>query len=418
MRLANFRDDVLLPAARENGIDTELDFNRNHAQAYVNAINQHTRTGWEYTDWPDLDETREVAFRPRWNATKTFLRAGVNGLPDEVFYIPTLSYYRVIATAPGDPPPGTLPTDATYFTPLSLVDKYIDLDEPCRRAIGEVWGVYAGNPRLNGCARGLPFRPSEKGIDVTPCGGPTAFIRFQIRPSQFTSELYDAAKAYKKNELCYWSPEQGGDGNCYRRLSAGNGVAPSSTATWALVPMPYRISQYVMLRAAASLAEERATKTDLENKAETALIREIDKLYEQGKPLPRYRIGFAQRRRIPYGLTGWICSLAWDAASAVTTLTDECEDEGGAGAIPPDTNSESGSTACVIDQDYVDIVFASPKSDADAWGFNELTVETSDVPAPDKIWTATIESRTENGCRVWLNDGPSTANYKLKWRVL
>src|ERR1019366_3150528 len=326
LRVSNFQKDVIYVAASELAIDVEsIDFNKDIARQYTSFANRHVKDAWEYWEWPEIDITEERAFRNIWNATKQFVRKASDGKPDQLFYIPSLTYYDVLSTAPSDPPVGTLPTNVTYFVPSDMTqfETYIDLDQPCRRAIGRVMGVYHGNPSLNGSAPGVPYKPTEKGIFVRT-GGPTVFMRYQILRSKFTSEAYDATLAYDSGDIVFFND----DGNCYRALiSVPAGSTPTSSAYWALVPLPTTIAQYVALMTAASAAEDRQAKADLKAEAEQSLIREIDKLTEQGQRMPRYKMGNGRRRT--FYSPGRNCSVPWVCPSSVTTLTDVCEDSGG-----------------------------------------------------------------------------------------
>ena len=72
----------------------------------------------------------------------------LNGNPDAVLYLPNTTYYVVLQCALMDPPVGTLPTNTTYWQVLTPVDSYIEYDQPCKRSIGVVSGVYKEDPRL------------------------------------------------------------------------------------------------------------------------------------------------------------------------------------------------------------------------------------------------------------------------------
>ena len=185
MRTANFREDVLFGVADLLGIDPDLDLLKDRAASFVRAINDATLEAWEFWEWSQLMITEERAYRPIWNASKSF-RIG-----NEVFYLPSMAYFKVSATAPGDPPIGTLPTNTNYYEPLTMSDPYIAFDQPCRRAIGQIYGVFSGNPLSTPCI-GIPFRPATRANveAITLHGSPmglTAFVSFKILPSKFTA---------------------------------------------------------------------------------------------------------------------------------------------------------------------------------------------------------------------------------------
>jgi hypothetical protein len=322
MKTVNFRDDVLFPAAELLGIDVATDFLNDFARPLARSVNSKLREGWDFWDWPELTLTEERAFRRIWNPQSQFVPG------DEVFFIGTMSYYAVRRNPPLDPPVGTSPTDISYFEPLTLTDRYIAYEQDCRGTIGDVYGVYATNPRLNGgCGvLALEFRPSEKGIDVVPWAGPTVFVHYKLRVPQFTIEGYDPARAYKANDLIYWT-----DGEVYRARSNTTATDPG-TVFWAKMAMPYTLSEFVKYAAAAEMADDAYTKASLRADAEAAIRREVDKLLIQGER-HFYRMGGApQLRYIPLGVSSfwWSVSPPWTSTSGtVTTLTEQCEDEWG-----------------------------------------------------------------------------------------
>jgi hypothetical protein len=424
MRLVNYRDDVVYCVAEELDLDVEsIDFTKDRARQITNFANREIRKAWEFYDWPELDVTEERAFATIYADWKTFLRANGSGQPDILFYIPTVSYYRVKAAAPADPPAGTLPTDTDYFEEVTLDDRYIGYDQGCRRAIGKILGVYPSNPRLNGAGRTrIPFRPSEKGIDVQTALN-TVFVRFQIRPSKFTSKIYVAGGQYKKGAVVYFDSKQNPDfdGQCYRATADNNNIDPTNTGYWQLVPMPYILTQYVVYRVAARLAPDKDKKQELYALADEALDQEITSLYAQGIRFPRYSLARPGGSAWPFGLSAsWYLGCGYVSTSEVTTLTDTCEDSfGEATIVTPKPGDEGGLSAIPIAQDYVDLVFASAKSGPNAWEFTELTVESTEADPNllEKIFPTTVAQRTAAGCRVWLNAGPTNNKCSLRWRV-
>lgn len=426
MRTVNFEKNILFGIAALLGIDPAADLRNDHVSAWVQFANIRVKQGWEAWDFRDLLVTEERAFRPIWNASKRFFRSGTGGKPDEIFYIPSFAYFRVKATAPSDPPPGTLPTNTTYYEPLTVVDKYIDLDQPCRRAIGIIRGVYNANPRIGTGYDFTPlnYGPSERGIDVGVGAGMTAFIHYQTTPSEFASDPYEAARAYRKGEVVYWGTGQGGDGNCYRALAGTIGNRPDNAAYWAVVPVPAILASFLKLAVAADACDDLQTSGKLEAQAGEALTSEINKLLEQGER--HFYRPWRRARRIcgaPLGVGNfwWSVSPPYSSDAAITTLTDVCEDEGGL-TMNPFNQTQGAATALISGQDYIDIVFATPITDPSGnltaeWEFSMLSVESSD-PAPLKIWPATVINKTGAGARVtFAPSGPDSPNYKLRWRV-
>ena len=434
IRYVNFLSDIVKPIAYEIGIDPENDLNKDHVAAWVGFINNYTRIGWEAWDWPEMDITEERAFRSIWNSSKAFLRNNRANLPDECFYIPSLlgglnPYYIVNTAAPIDPPIGTLPTNTTYFTPNTLSDFYIDYDQDCRRAIGRVFGVYNANPwtdphfYFNARRRGPFWRPSDKGIDVRATTQYTVWVRFQVRVSKFTWVNYDPTHAYNTADIVF-DPTSG---QCFRALSPTTNNPPSNASFWGLIPMPYRLAQYVIYSAASCAAEEGEQQKFLMAKADECLSREIEKMIEEGQKFPTYRTGFRGRR---WGWYDWDYEYVMQSTTLTptgpttptTTITDVCQDIQGTPQEETMSTVEGQVTPIPLGKDYVDVVFNVQKLDAagnptSAWNFLSLDVEYPTLTPPGKISIETVTAKTPTGFRVLFNSGPLDANYSLRWRV-
>lgn len=306
IRTVNFRDDVLFPALHLLGIDPELDFNKDHARAIGSFINSRVRYAWEIWEWPELNITEERAFRTVWNVAQQFTRQGIQGQgPDELYYLPNQTYYQVLATAPSDPPLGTTPDNATYFQPLNPLTTYVAYDQIGKQSIGQVFGIHASDPGVsNTFIRGDGYTLSERGIELAGVGTNTVWLTYQVRPSKFSTDLYTSAKAYLQGNVVLWT-----DGQCYRAIANITGHTPADTGYWAMVPMPYTLSEYVKTAAASDAAEDPQLKQSLAGQAEDLIGREIDKLTAQGQPLARYKIGQSRGRGIPYGILAWSNSI-------------------------------------------------------------------------------------------------------------
>jgi hypothetical protein len=234
----------------------------------------------------------------------------------------------VKGSAVSDPPAGTAPTNTSYFEPLTVTDAYVALDQVCRRPIGVVFGVYGGDPRLNGYGPGLGYRPTEKGINVYGGGGPSVFVKYQVPPPRFTLTPYAPGKAYVASDTVY-NPL---DGHCYLAVAPSTSIAPTDTNYWRRLSFPQLFEDYVVAGAYADGLKEGdqtddASKRQLkiaesrlaEAEAVGYLQREIDLLLTQGEK--HYYI-----KRWPYCYypNGYCTSQPW-AGGTATTLTDICE---------------------------------------------------------------------------------------------
>jgi hypothetical protein len=319
---------------RRHGLDPVGDrVTHDTARAIAQHVNKRIRQAWTYWDFPELSHTEERAYRTVWNATHQFFRG------DDLFYIPSMTYYHVLDDATGDPPVGTVPAtqgttgpegdwtvNSTYFEILSPVDTYVAYDPVCKTEMGQVLGVYATNPRLNGCAyqNGLNFRPSEKGIDVCCAPGPTVFIHYMLPEPKFTLVPWIGGKHYKPGDRVY----QPTVGDCYRCRLATQSGGPPDPNYWFLESFPALLEDYVVPGAYADCLKE--TPIDggdvqtkalgaaaAESEATAAIQSAIDALIAQGQK--HYWLK-------PYPYAGVCGSQPW-TGTTVTTLTDLCEED-------------------------------------------------------------------------------------------
>lgn len=391
MRTVNFRDGVIYPAAHLLSIDTESDLSRVHAQQFASFANARIRAAWEFWPWPEVNITEERAFRTIWKNTRTFHQG------DELFYIPTLSYYTVT----GNPVAGTLPTDTNYFAPLDVVNRYIAYDQIGRRPIGQAMSVWNGNPfTSNGALQQVPSVPSSYGIQIANgWTGPTAWLTYKLRESKFTAVRYDPAKQYKRGDLVYWT-----DGDCYQAVvTLFTGHSPAESSYWQKMPMPYFLESYLQYAVAADAADDLTTAQLYDAKATEALENCCNRLLEQGQkafykvPGCCYYLSF-----MPMGAT---------VPSGPTTLTDEDDPY----AVQGDIMLDSGMTVIPAGQGYVDVTFgvAFPN---DEYELIQNVENEIDNP-PLNISVTMIAQQDPTGFRAMLNAPPDNNNYKLRWRV-
>ena len=395
MRTVNLRDGILYPVAHLLGIDPALDLNKDHARAWCSFINSRVREGCEAWEWPELEVTEERAYRSIFNPNRQV------SLNEEVFYLPTFSYYQAIAT----PPLGALPTDPLYFEPITLTDYYIELNQAGRRPIDEMFGVWAGNPRTNGAAKmSLWYKPSEKGIDVWPCGGQTVFIRYRIRPSHFTVEEYDPAKTYKRGESVYWT-----DGESHEALQTVTGHSPDEAGYWRKIPMPYILAEFVKYAVAADASDDLNSTQLWRAYAEEAMMQQINRLGEQGQTYhyrPPRLCGYWSYA--PLGATG-----PWGTDATTSTLTSANDPY----AEEAETMFNDGLTQIISGQTFVDVDLSESWTGGAAYSFDELVVKNTVDEPPLLIFPTLVVDQRADGFRLLLNSAPDSNNYFLKWRI-
>lgn len=326
--------DVWREVISLHGIDPLKEVSPDLARSVMRCINKRVDYACKIWPWPEWLLTEERSFRPVWNQNDQYLRVSItDGQPDEVFYIPNTTYYKVLGSAGGDPPVGTLPTDTAFFEELTPVDTFIAYDQRCKRSIGQAIGIYSQNPRVynNGSNCPIDFRPSERGIDV-PCGtGPTVFIHYKMPIPQYTIIPWVPGKFYDRGNLAL-DPTVG---ECFQATAPNNAI-PSDTSFWRRVPFLDKWMGYVTEGAFVDSMMDKdqgATATspyDVQAKqllvqyhtaaAEQEIGSEIDVLSSQGQKFYWY---YAKPRYYGYG---WCCSQPWSGGT-VSTLTDVCEDE-------------------------------------------------------------------------------------------
>ena len=404
------------------------------ARAIVRAINRRTRIAWRAWDWPDFSITEERPYRQIWNASKQFSRVSTNGLPDDMFYIPTVTYYTVNPLASSDPPVGTPPASGTppvltvdpvsgqtWYTLTAPLDAYVSFDQVCLRSIGRVIGIYKSNPRLDGFKHsGITFRVTENGIDLFHVSNPTIFVKYLPAPSRFTMIPYVAGRTYSQGDLVFW-------GNETYASTVNNPLVAPPDPSWRIMPMPEVLAPYVEAGAYADCmreshpADQAIAQTSLQQsaladaEANGLLQDEIDVLMAMGQ-----RHSYQQHRPPRRWVRNSLITTPIWSSGTVTTLTDSCVFDGLYPPAPPIfATLESGVTPIPIGvgQAWVDVAFVNPKNTA-LYHFAEFVVQWTGAGSPPFIIRAElVDNVTTTGFRAVLNSGPPVTGYVLKWRV-
>lgn len=299
MRTVNFVSDVVYGMAHLLGVDPEQDLLRDHARAWVSAINSKVRYGWEFWDWPELTITEERALRQIWLTDVTYTSG--QGDNSELYYIPNTTYYKVI----GSPPVGTLPTDATYFEEIESadLDRHIAYEQWGKQDIGQIYAVHADSPRTFTPALPWVTSPSGYGLDVSVYSGNTVWITYKPRPPQFTSATYSASTAYSRGDLVL----DLASGDCYVALASSTDQPLAATSYWLKQEFPYLLSEYVKYAAAADMSDDVQQKALYLEQANEFLFREVDKGMEQGES--HHYGGSKYPVRWPLGTTNFLWSI-------------------------------------------------------------------------------------------------------------
>ncbi len=269
---------ALWAVARKMGLDPATNLLADQAATLTEYINEQVREGWEFYDWPELCPIEERAYRDAFDNAHAYV-AG-----DQVYYATTGKYYEATQGTTGN-----LPTDTSYWTELTAIDKFISLDQTGQTPIGEVFNVYRRNPRLYRNAGELGKGLSENGIQLDLDAPATVWVYFRSRPPLFDSTPWDAATSYVAGDVCY----QPDDGECYRCIQAHSNHEPPAASYWEKVDFPYVLAPYVKHAAYADALREdgQNDKADREDdKAEKKLMKEIDKIEMQQGQTQRYGV--------------------------------------------------------------------------------------------------------------------------------
>ena len=177
-------------------------------------------------------------------------------------------------------------------TPSSHV---VPFEEASKTDMGRVLGVYLRDPRG---ARGVfdtPFRLDAGGVHVGFDHGTTVWVKFLLRPPQFTSTPWSSATTYALGDLAY----DAATGESYKSLQAGNANhAVTDDTWWEKVDFPYILQQPVIrLAYSDALRDEGETEAAAreEQAAYAELVRRaggvfgIETLTDQERPELRWR---------------------------------------------------------------------------------------------------------------------------------
>lgn len=294
MREVNYLDSILYGVAHILGVDTTHDLLKDHARPWANAINTRLRYAWEFWDWPEFMVTEERALRQVWYTDVDYTSG--EGDNSEVYYIPNDTYYRVTA----NPPVGTLPTNVTYFTPITFadLDRYIAYEQNGKQDIGQVYGIYNSSPRANVPTIQWGASPSGLGLDIGYLTATTIWITYKPKPPQFTSNTYSTTASYRRGDVVLDLDS----GDCYLALRSSANNALNLPAYWLRQEFPYTLSEYVKYAAASDHADDVQRGDRLMSQAEEFLTREVDKQTESGQV---HHYGPKLPYRMPLGLSGY-----------------------------------------------------------------------------------------------------------------
>lgn len=157
--------------------------------------------------------------------------------------------------------------------------------------IGEILGVYNANPRVTRMVKEYDFITGNEETFL-PQGPASAFIEFRKRCPRLFGEPYSAATSYvATTDQMYFT-----DGNFHGCIV---GTVPGDTpvtqpASWAVVQIPWIFREFLAFEAVSHYIGGTDGQTEkmgvYHQKAVDALSREANKLYRQGRQVPRTRV--------------------------------------------------------------------------------------------------------------------------------
>lgn len=306
---------------------------------------------WESEHWPELNRTEERAYRLEWDSTTTY-SASTSAAAVEVYFPATSLYYQSLVGSNLNNAPATqsgstwtensafwaqartsytgsdwltgtvyavgnivrrtagaaadyrfyqchtahtagVSFDATKFCILTNFDAYVSYTQTGETAIGEVFNVTNGNPKVTRAFSEYAFHLSENGVQV-PQGASTVWLEFRTRRGQFIGDVYSSAATYAVGQQVYFTTTAG-IGNFYDCISATSaGESPVSAASkWSVVQVPYIFGQYLIWSAYADLlgSDGQADKAEqARGAAEQYYQMEADKLYRQQRQTQPLRV--------------------------------------------------------------------------------------------------------------------------------
>lgn len=299
MRTVNY-SEVLQLVSEMAGI-TYADLPTETALRLRGHISRRFRSAWECDYWPELTRTQERRYRADYYGGTTY-SAPTATTSTEVFYPATLAYYQVLRASTGNVPAtfssgayttntaywyaaqssysgndwanGTAYTvgtvvryqndnrfyachtahtaagfDTTKFGILTPFDKYIAYEQSGQTALGEVRDVYSRDPKVNRNFAAANWTLSSNGLQV-PDGPAIVWVEFRLRFAPLVGSDWASGTSYAVNDQVLYN-SSGSIKNFYTCIQATSSVAPSNTAYWTIVEIPYLFQPYLVMGAYA-----------------------------------------------------------------------------------------------------------------------------------------------------------------------
>lgn len=261
MRTESFRS-VMHRAIRRRGLDPLQGVQSSTLLAIGEYIDEHARSAWAWSQWPEICVWQYRAIRPEWSSFTTY------SLNTEVFY--DGAYYRCKQGNAGQSP-----TQVAYWDEITP-EMFLNYDDEPQ--IDAVIDIRTENPRVSLDAIRVNFTEENNRSYLLLEGGISQlWFYVRLKPSRFSAAPWSGATTYQVSDVVY----DEASGECFAARAISLGLNPASNPTqWASQPLPTVIADSVVLRTAADLLreDEQFAKADaLDAKALDSLITEQDR---------------------------------------------------------------------------------------------------------------------------------------------
>jgi hypothetical protein len=237
-----------------------------------------------------LDETQERywAVCEEDYEAPDFNRTLPNVVGDQVFYPPTNRSYQCYTDAAA----GFLPTNTTYFAPLTDFDPYIALEQTGETKIGDVIGVWSKSPLVWRNAQQLEYTLTTNGVRVVS-NVDFAWVEFKLKTPTLVGDTFSTSATYTANldQVYYRSSGNpatypGNMYDCVTTTSAGDSPE-SASSKWSAVNIPRIFQRYLERGAYADylVSDGQSEKAMMEDSKAEQMLAEL-----------RYRVGGTQNQ--------------------------------------------------------------------------------------------------------------------------
>jgi hypothetical protein len=158
---------------------------------------------------------------------------------DVVYYAVNDTFYACHTASTGN-----LPTATAYFGALTVFDKYVGYTQTGFTAIGDVRDVYSKNPLVNKTYATSNWTLSQNGVQV-PNGPNVVWLEYRTRYAPLIGSDWASGTSYAVGDQVLYN-SSGSIKNFYTCIQATSSVAPSNTAYWTILEIPYLFQPYLV----------------------------------------------------------------------------------------------------------------------------------------------------------------------------